>query len=437
MQAGRLKASDATIKSHAAASPNRERSDTPDMPVLTSESEQDIKTKPSPKPVVVKQCRVCGKRFKRPSWLKYHMKTRHPETKLAKSQKAPAPPTNSAPQPAETGDIKKHYNCQFCEWKFKNPDRLAMHVEQHHGQTTTILSSSCPPEVDDLSSVHDYFGTLHSNQSARIVREMDTILKQTNHYVRLLNAETNLENSANFDQLMLSNRALLNKQLEIYDSATQIMSVKRDSLRFAFEDWMRKHSPEPIGDVEDYSTMEMDVGLHLELNSDGTIVSDKKNGATTNGETCNEPQPLPPPPSKESKDVECQTNIAGSDLQLSDCLQNADGTEFEFLDSKTGMYFTNKPQPEPETETEPETEDLISVQSVDDDDEDMTMVELIEVDENFDDVASVNEVALPVALAPRQPPGPIQQTQPVLKQYPPLVRTQAPPKPNQPKCKYI
>lgn len=276
---------------------------------------------------------------------------------------------------------KKHYNCPHCEWKFKNPDRLELHVSQHHGQRLNPTAKQpSPSKPNELDTIHRFFDSISTNQTARIVREFEAILKQTNQFVNHLNAESlSPDTTANFDQLQLSNRSLLTKQFEIYDAATQLISVKRDSLKFAFEDWVQKHAPEPV-EIEDYSTLNMDTGVKLELNSDGAIVTEKSAEPCTNGESTHDAQPKP----VELKHAECQTNIQGSDLHLSDCLQ-ADG-EYEFLDSKTGMYVTNKVIVPKDEEVEPPNDlvELYEVLNSDSDDE--NMVEMIEVDEEYEEV---------------------------------------------------
>lgn len=145
---------------------------------------------------------------------------------------------------------------------------------------------------------------------------------------------------------------------------------------------MKKNSPEPV-DIEDYSTFKMDTGVQLELNADGTIVAEKKvndisttnGGATTDvlnetkgGETNKSTLKI-----VDLKDAECQTNIQASDMQLSDCLEGDE--EFEFLDSKTGVYMTNKVEIVDEVDIKEE---------VNDDDDNEEMVELIEVDDEED-----------------------------------------------------
>lgn len=369
------------MKSNTATS---ERSDSPSLPpVLTPETNQPIP--PPRKREGEITCHVCGKRFKRASWLTYHLQINHPN-EIEPPVGVPISVLKAIPLTLSETRKKTHHNCPHCDWKFKNPDRLALHLSQHHGKPTTPTKQDSDPQKEttaatNLDSIQLFFDSISCNQSARIVREFESILKHTNQFVSHLNADVlNPDASVNFDQMLQSNRGLLTKQQDIYEAVIQLISVKKDSLKFAFEDWATKNSPEAI-DIEDYSTFKMDTDVQLELNADGAIVAEKKpNDISINGGDMKPNTNGVPSKYVEKKHVECQTNIQACDLHLSDCLEG-DG-EYEFLDSKSGMFMTNKVEIiDDDDEVKVEAWEEVMISNSDDDDNE-EMVELIEVDDD-------------------------------------------------------
>lgn len=238
------------------------------------------------------------------------------------------------------------------------------------------VTSPASDGIADIASIKTYFDSLNPQHSSTIVTHLDQIFRQSAKLMVWLKRQTaRPQRLDDFDAVHMVQRELLAKQLKLYDTASQLIAAKRDSVKFAYDDFVLRHSTEvdeddEALDHEDYSysesgpdSLELDgqriVSRPTYGRSDGGGSGSGSNGSTAaKWSLCNQ---------------STQTDDGGGDSRSE--IRIKDGDDFEFLDSKTGKLFTNKTSPKAAVATNGGGDDD------EEDYEEYQLLDVIEVDE--------------------------------------------------------
>lgn len=347
-------------------------------------------------------CDLCPTVFKRHGWLKIHMQKAH-----QKSTTTAPPAPNAKRSDSDQSPANKHS-------KHQRDDLNDPHTMRRHSGVSTTTAVHDLDAMADIASARAFFDAL--NPHASTVQHLDQMFKQTTKVMQWLKKQTARSSLPDFETTNEIQCELLAKQLKLYDAATQLIAAKRDSLQFAYDDFVNKHGDanakaaaveaaaavtvslqnrrnvrdkhDHLAELvkatlenvqandadmtEDYSKSHR-LDLDLDLSPDGRVILGggvaKTNG---NGEYAEPIETVnsqiecskPAQPVNQSTQTDDGPTVTLSEIRIKD------GDDFEFLDSKTGKLFTNK------TPDEADDDD-------DDDDTEMDLVELIEVDEDF------------------------------------------------------
>lgn len=258
-------------------------------------------------------------------------------------------------------------------------------------------AASIGDSIADIAPIKAYFDSLNPQHSATITTHLDHMFRQTTKLMMWLKRQTaRPERLDDFESVHAVQRELLAKQLKLYDTASQMIAAKRDSLKFTYDDFVQRHSAEVDDDdraLEDYShpvcrsdSLVLD-GQTLVSRSDSLVpVGRPSNGlqSSDGGAGSRAYGGLNGSGVVSQRNQTTQTDDGGDSRSE---IRIKDGDDFEFLDSKTGKLFTNKTTP---NMAQPAAADC----GDDEDDEEYQLLEVIDVDEedeeNVDRVAAVS-----------------------------------------------
>lgn len=367
-------------------------------------------------------CELCPIVFKRHGWLKSHMLKTHNKEPPTSQPPPPPPPPREKPhsQSATTKNHHHHNHHQSPQSDSDHQQTPAKHAKLHPGEPPATQqqqqhnATDEPDPMADIAPVRAFFEALHPHPSTALSQHLEQMFKQTTKVMQWLKRQTARDTVADFEAMYECQSEMLTKQLDLFDAATQMIAAKRDSLQFAYEDFVNKHGDraakaeaadaaaaasqrsaqiaaaasarkeranqsldyvkvklERDADMTEDYTMSHAVHLDLDMSPDGRMILSGEshrngNGECAGGESKRDVPLLPVNQGTQTEDGA----LAVSEIRIKD------GDEFEFLDSKTGKLFTNKTPADDEDDDELELVELIEVEDEegDEDEEDAIII---------------------------------------------------------------
>lgn len=351
-------------------------------------------------------CPLCKVSFKRNGWLRSHLKRAHGDQmddtaigshisglRLAPPQKRPPARSNDADAipPVRRAPVPNQHHQQHQQHQQRYASASTGTGIAHVNQLLLpppLPADLTPPASDsgiaDIASIKTYFDSLNPQHSSTIITQLDQIFRQSAKLMVWLRRQTARPQPIDdFDAMHMVQRELLSKQLKLYDTASQMIAAKRDSVKFTYDDFVQRHGTEMD---EDDATLDHEDYTYLEsrqdrLELDGQrIVSRPTNGRWDGGGSGSGSNWSTATTTAAAATVKwcmrtqsTQTEDGGGDSRSE--IRIKDGDDFEFLDSKTGKLFTNKTSPAATVTTDVSGAD-------DEEEEEYQLMEVIE-DEPF------------------------------------------------------